>query len=552
MLEAETHQEHARLAALHTAVMNALAQGDTLRELLQQSAAAIVHHLDAAFARIWTLNVAEQVLELQASAGMYSHLDGAHGRVPVGQLKIGLIAAERRPHLTNDVAGDPRVSDPAWARREGISAFAGYPLLVDDRLVGVMAMFARHALNDATLAALGSVASGIALGIERKQAEAARDRALATAELERTRLYRILMQTPALISFLRGPKHIVEIVNPRSLELIRRPELLGKPLREAMPELAGRGFYELMDRVYSSGETVVGKDVPFPVDRRGDGQLEDGYFNFVYQPTRDIDGQVDGILVHAVEVTDQVQARRQMEALAAEKDAFLASTSHDLKNPLAAIKGITQLLQRRLQREGSVTTERLAAGLDSIEKATDQLAEQIAEMLDITRLRMGEPLELTPGPVDLIALVRASVARYQASSDMHRLSLLTDLPALVGSWDDARLRRVLGNLLQNAIKYSPAGGEVLIRVERRHDTPAAEAVVSVIDQGVGIPAADLPKLFTLFQRASNVQGRIAGTGIGLAAVRQIVEQHGGTVLVESTEGRGSTFTLTLPLGQDGG
>ena len=131
-----------------------------------------MHHLDAAFARIWTHNEREKVLELQASAGMYTHIDGPHGRVPVGKFKIGLIAEERKPHLTNSVIGDPRVPEQEWARREGLVAFAGYPLIIGDRVVGVMAMFARHSLSQATLDAMASIADGVALGIERKQAEA--------------------------------------------------------------------------------------------------------------------------------------------------------------------------------------------------------------------------------------------------------------------------------------------------------------------------------------------------------------------------------------------
>jgi PAS domain-containing protein len=149
----------------------ALTQSDTLPEMLQRSAEAMVQHLDAAFARIWTLNIEDNVLELQASAGLYTHLDGTHARVPVGKFKIGLIAEERTPRLTNDVRHDPRVSDTEWAEREGMIAFAGYPLIVEDKLIGVMAMFARRPLTEATLQAMASVANGIALGIERKQAD---------------------------------------------------------------------------------------------------------------------------------------------------------------------------------------------------------------------------------------------------------------------------------------------------------------------------------------------------------------------------------------------
>jgi PAS domain S-box-containing protein len=159
-------------AALGAEVGAALAEGEVpLPRVLQRCAEAVVTHLDAAFARVWTMGRSSDVLELQASAGMYTHLDGPHGRVPVGRFKIGLIAAERRPHLTNSVVGDPRVGDQEWARREGMVAFAGYPLLVEDRLVGVLAMFARRALPDDTLEALSFVASVIAQGIERRRAE---------------------------------------------------------------------------------------------------------------------------------------------------------------------------------------------------------------------------------------------------------------------------------------------------------------------------------------------------------------------------------------------
>jgi hypothetical protein len=125
--------ERARLAAFAAAVGRVMVQGGSLREILQGCAEAMVTHLEAALARIWTLDATADVLELRASAGLYTHLDGPHGRVPVGQLKIGLIARERRPHLTNAVVGDPRVHDQGWARREGLVAFAGYPLLVEDR-----------------------------------------------------------------------------------------------------------------------------------------------------------------------------------------------------------------------------------------------------------------------------------------------------------------------------------------------------------------------------------------------------------------------------------
>jgi PAS domain S-box-containing protein len=178
----EALAERSRLAALTADVALALTKSDTAQTMLQHCATAMVRHLDAAFARIWTLNAEENVLELQASAGLYTHLDGPHGRVPVGKLKIGLIAQERQPHLTNQVLGDPRVGDQEWARREGMVAFAGYPLIIEDQLVGVMAMFARKSLTQATLSALAAVTDGLALGIVRLRAQAELRQAKQAAE----------------------------------------------------------------------------------------------------------------------------------------------------------------------------------------------------------------------------------------------------------------------------------------------------------------------------------------------------------------------------------
>jgi signal transduction histidine kinase/ligand-binding sensor domain-containing protein len=179
----------ARFSLLRAEVSVAMAQEANLQLILQQSSEAIVRNLDAAFARIWLLNQEENVLELQASAGMYAHLDGAHSRVPVGKLKVGRIAESRSPLLTNDVANDLHISDKQWAEREGMVAFAGYPLLLESHLLGVVAMFARHQLSKEAFEALGSVADTISQGIERRGAKEAlvKSREERLAELERVR-----------------------------------------------------------------------------------------------------------------------------------------------------------------------------------------------------------------------------------------------------------------------------------------------------------------------------------------------------------------------------
>jgi PAS domain S-box-containing protein len=162
-----------RQAGVRADVSAAFSKPIQLREILRGCTEAIVRHLDAAFARIWTLSKDESMLELQASAGMYTRLDGSFSRIPVGDLKVGSIAREKKADLTNDVMHDPRVHDKGWARDNGMIAFAGYPLLVEDRLIGVVALFARRTLSESILDTLASIADTIAQGIERRRAEEA-------------------------------------------------------------------------------------------------------------------------------------------------------------------------------------------------------------------------------------------------------------------------------------------------------------------------------------------------------------------------------------------
>jgi len=162
-----------RLAGVRVDVSAAFSKPAHLGEILRGCVEAIVRHLDAAFARIWMLNKAESVLELRASAGMYTRLDGTYSRIPVGDLEVGLIAREKKALFTNDVINEPWVKDKGWAQKNGMVAFAGYPLVVEDRLIGVVALFARRPLSNSILDTIASVADTIAQGIERKQTEEA-------------------------------------------------------------------------------------------------------------------------------------------------------------------------------------------------------------------------------------------------------------------------------------------------------------------------------------------------------------------------------------------
>lgn len=246
---------------------------------------------------------------------------------------------------------------------------------------------------------------------------------------------------------------------------------------------------------------------------------------------------------YIIKVIEDISERKALERV---QEEFLASVSHDLKNPLGAIKGRAQVMGRRLRRDGALDPGRLASGLAAIDQGATRMSALIDELGDAVRLRAGQPLDLRLGPTDLVALVRRVADDYGRTTERHRVRVETAQASLVGVWDERRLERVLANLLSNAIKYSPDGGEIVVAIARDGGDGSGSVRVSVADHGVGIPAADLPRLFERYRRGANVGG-IAGTGVGLFGARRIVRQHGGTMAVDSTEDDGTTVTVRLPL-----
>lgn len=230
------------------------------------------------------------------------------------------------------------------------------------------------------------------------------------------------------------------------------------------------------------------------------------------------------------------------------RDEFLSSVSHDFRTPLTTIKGVAQLLSRRAAREASIDSSAVQRQLEAIEAAVVRMTGLVDDLLDLSRLEGGRGLELTVAETDLVALARRVAREHQRASPRHTIEVDTGAYELRGAWDGARLERVLSNLISNAVKFSPEGGPVAIAMRESSDTAGTRwAEVSVRDEGLGIPPADLSRVFERFQRGSNVAGRIRGTGVGLATVKQIVELHGGSVAVTSSEGRGTILTVRLPI-----
>jgi signal transduction histidine kinase len=205
-----------------------------------------------------------------------------------------------------------------------------------------------------------------------------------------------------------------------------------------------------------------------------------------------------------------------------------------------------QLARRRIERL-SLADDGIAWQIMQMEISARRVATILDELLDIAHLEAGRPPRLNLAPCPLIPIVEAAVCAHQASTNAGQIIDLVAAAKPVGTWDAARLARVIDNLIANAIKYSPAGGEITLHVdEEANEDGTPVAVLRVQDRGVGIPAAEIDRVFERFFRGSNV-GSIGGMGIGLAGARAIAEQHGGSLTVESHEGEGTTFTLRLPL-----
>jgi signal transduction histidine kinase len=239
----------------------------------------------------------------------------------------------------------------------------------------------------------------------------------------------------------------------------------------------------------------------------------------------------------------EVAMRAELESALRTRDEFLASASHDLRNPLAAVRSATDLMQASMRRDGAIATERLAKCIAHVDSAARRMAALIDAFLDIARLRTGAALDLALQEVDLAGLVREIAAEAQLMSPRH--AVLADLPErLPVIADSARIHRAIANLVNNAVKYSPHGGDV--RLQLAHDAAGSEAILVVADSGVGIPPDELELVFKRFRRGSNVIGRIPGTGVGLAGTRQVVEQHGGRMEIDSVIGQGTRVTVRLP------
>jgi PAS domain S-box-containing protein len=359
-------------------------------------------------------------------------------------------------------------------------------------------------------------------------------------EEENERFRTLFEQAPGIMAVLRGPEHVFELTNQSYLQLIGHRQIVGRPAREALPEVAGQGFFELLDRVYQSGEPFVGHALPLRVQLEPGGPLVERFVDFVYQPIRDANGAVSGIFVEGSDVTSRKQVEDELRAANRQKDQFLAMLAHELRNPLAPIMTAAQLL-----KVGTLDARSIANASEIIVRQASHMTDLVNDLLDVSRVTRGL-VALEKEELDLNVIVAAAVEQVRPLIDARRHSLTLQLSGrsahVIG--DRTRLVQVISNILNNAAKYTPPGGRITLSVT----VDEQQVHVGVRDNGVGIAPDILPYIFDLFTQAERTPDRSqGGLGIGLALVKSLVALHGGTVRADSAGlAQGSEFCICLP------
>jgi PAS domain S-box-containing protein len=530
----EMRAAHARQFAVRADVSMAFGKEQSLKTILGECSEAIVRHLDAAFARIWTLSDDGKMLELQASAGMYTHLDGSHSRIPMGQFKIGMIAKERKPHLTNDVRNDPRISDRAWAEREGMTSFAGYPLSVGDRTVGVLAMFCRKPVTRETTETLASGADLIAQGIERKYAE----NKLRDSE----RSLRQLTETIPQMLWSAATDGAIDYCNQRVLDYtgLSSEQVQGSGWMKSVHE-------DDIEKMSQAWTAAISAGDQFQYEFRCRRAADNAYRWCISSalPLRDQAGRVIKWFGTVVDLHDWREAQQALQITQTElarvsrlttMGELAASIAHEVNQPLTAVTNNSNACLRLLAAE-NLRPEVLRQALEEIVADGTRASAVVSRIRGFIKKAPAEKTRLDMNDVIQEVLALADRELYENRVLLERQ--LTALPLVLA--DRVQMQQVLLNLLMNGVEAMAAvtNRPHSLRMESRIDGSGG-VLVAVRDSGTGL-GAQADRFFTPFFTT-----KANGMGMGLSISRSLVESHGGRLWAEPNSPYGAVFCFTLP------
>lgn len=372
-------------------------------------------------------------------------------------------------------------------------------------------------------------------------------------------LRNMILQAPVAMCILLGPNHNIEVANELMIQLWgkRAEDVLNKPVFEALPDAKQQGLEQLLDNVYNTGETYRANERLVALVRNGNP--EDVYLNFVYEPYRATDGTILGVLAISTEVTEQVLARQKIERNGAElleiknrleleleagkqlqqqKDDFIGVASHELKTPLTALKSSMQLLNRWVKEEPSSSKIQTLINLSNT--SISKLNNLLEELLNDTKINEGQ-LQLNKSKFIVSEMINECCDHIRAMGS-HEIVAKGDLDLEVYA-DRPRIDQVIINLVNNAVKYAPKSKKITVLIEQMDK----QARISVIDKGPGIPGEKLPHIFKRYYRVDTSGIQYSGLGLGLFISSEIIHRHGGKIGVDSEQGKGSTFWFTIPV-----
>jgi PAS domain S-box-containing protein len=518
----------ARQAALRADVAFGLTNGDSLRDFLQRAMQCIVKHLDGAFARVWTLNAEGDTLELKASAGIYTHLDGPHSRIPMGMFKVGRIARERMPAMSQNLVTDPDIIDKDWVVRERMSGFIGFPLFVEGRLVGVMAMFTRNKLPVDATELMGCVADTVAQGIVRKQTEEkVADQA---ALLDKSQ--------DAIVVIDLGQRCTYWNKSAEKLYGWGGQNIYGQRIEQVI--VCEHGYFERAKSLtVQYGEW---HDNDCLIHRGNEKLTVESRWTLVSGD----DGKPRCIMIVNTDITDQKKIEAQfLRTQRMESIGTLAGgIAHDLNNVLSPIMMSVEVLKTKY------VDEQCQRMLSILETSARRGADMVRQVLTFARGVEGERVLLQPR--HLLKDVGKIICDTFPKTIQFKSEIPDVLWPLLG--DATQLHQVLVNLAVNARDAMPDGGTLTISAENHiiesdlefqgmHIMPGFFVLLRVTDTGTGIPPDVLDKIFEPFFTTKEPG---TGTGLGLSTVLGIVKSHGGFVQVQTEVNQGTTFSIYLP------